>query len=154
MKGTGLWCCCKEMDCSTAKCYGSDRIRTPVPRVTNWAIAPPPGRLGRVKWLWRYKPSFVYLPQPAPMRAIGQERNMSHQMIILSWYWLAMPTWASRRIVHKRIQPIRHCRNAKHVATNNTTMVSVTAQQWMNAQHCCHCCHCCQRMTDSWCHCG
>ena len=36
MRGTGLWWCCKlyavgEMDCSTAKCYGSDRTHTLAP---------------------------------------------------------------------------------------------------------------------------
>ena len=46
MRGTGLWWCCKlhamvKMDWSTAKCYGSDSICTPVTMVlTNWAISP------------------------------------------------------------------------------------------------------------------
>ena len=39
-RGNGRWWCCKlyavgEVDCSIAKCYGSDKIRTPVPNVTN-----------------------------------------------------------------------------------------------------------------------
>ena len=46
-RGTGLWWCCKlfihsrEMDCSTAKCYGSGMIRTLVPSaLINWDISP------------------------------------------------------------------------------------------------------------------
>ena len=46
------------MDCNTAKCYGSDRIRIHIPKVikanalTNWAIPPPTNLLGKtIIWI-------------------------------------------------------------------------------------------------------
>ena len=101
-----------EMDCNTAKCYGSDRNQYPchqghqLSALTNWAITPPPD--STMEWKWGQPRScwwglIVRLSTPTHKINIGY---MGHTMVTDMWIKITFKTGEieHRNVCQKNIQ--------------------------------------------------